>query len=78
MHLLLFRSDVVAAEKDRLRVELELVIVTVLRQHPALRYFQGFHDVCSFPFESLLFRLCDLTRFDLVTTDRIHLAFDIQ
>jgi hypothetical protein len=42
--------DVSKIEKEALRVELELVIVTVLRDHPDLRYFQGFHDVdSSFP-----------------------------
>lgn len=40
--------DVSPQDKDKLRIELELVIVTVLRQHPALRYFQGFHDVCLY------------------------------
>ncbi|KAI5476743.1 TBC domain protein, Rab GTPase activator [Pseudohyphozyma bogoriensis] len=34
-------------EKEELRVNLEDVIVTVLRRHPALSYFQGYHDIIS-------------------------------
>ena len=39
--------DISSQEKDKLRLELELVIVTILRRHPSLNYFQGYHDVSS-------------------------------
>ncbi|KAM0748990.1 RabGAP/TBC [Meredithblackwellia eburnea MCA 4105] len=35
------------ADKDGLRVQLEDVIVTILRKHPSLHYFQGYHDIVS-------------------------------
>ncbi|GAA5878783.1 hypothetical protein JCM16303_007180 [Sporobolomyces ruberrimus] len=34
-------------ERDGLRVRLEKAILTVLRKHPALQYFQGYHDIVS-------------------------------
>ncbi|KDE07080.1 hypothetical protein MVLG_02653 [Microbotryum lychnidis-dioicae p1A1 Lamole] len=53
VHLDILRSfvsysiDVSAEEKQRLRDQLENVIVTVLRRHPSLHYFQGYHDIIS-------------------------------
>lgn len=38
-------ADISLVEKAALRARLETLIVTVLRRHPALRYFQGYHDV---------------------------------
>lgn len=38
-------ADVTAEEKEELRNKLEKVIVTTLRRHPSLQYFQGYHDV---------------------------------
>ena len=43
--------DVRDEDRDRLRVKLERVILTVLRRHPALHYFQGYHDVRALPRE---------------------------
>ncbi|KAK4703859.1 glycerol kinase, partial [Phenoliferia sp. Uapishka_3] len=34
-------------EKTALRTQLEDLIVTVIRKHPALHYFQGYHDIIS-------------------------------
>jgi len=41
------------SERDELRLRLEKAILTVLRKHPALQYFQGYHDVSVFPREEL-------------------------
>jgi len=41
----LLTADVREEERDDLRIQLETAILTVLRRHPALHYFQGYHDV---------------------------------
>ncbi|GBB95077.1 hypothetical protein RclHR1_02470021 [Rhizophagus clarus] len=35
------------AEKKQKQSELNDVIVGILRRHPNLAYYQGFHDICS-------------------------------
>ncbi|KWU46160.1 hypothetical protein RHOSPDRAFT_15511 [Rhodotorula sp. JG-1b] len=42
-----FPHDVRDQDRDQLRVKLERAILTVLRRHPALHYFQGYHDIVS-------------------------------
>ncbi|GAA5928100.1 GTPase-activating protein GYP8 [Sporobolomyces koalae] len=42
-----YPCDVTDPERDALRVRLERAILTVLRKHPALQYFQGYHDIVS-------------------------------
>ncbi|TKA50488.1 hypothetical protein B0A53_06205 [Rhodotorula sp. CCFEE 5036] len=42
-----FPHDVRDENRDQLRVKLERAILTVLRRHPALHYFQGYHDIVS-------------------------------
>ncbi|GAA5982067.1 hypothetical protein JCM10908_004723 [Rhodotorula pacifica] len=42
-----FPHDVRDEDRDQLRVKLERAILTVLRRHPALHYFQGYHDIIS-------------------------------
>lgn len=41
-------ADVRDEDRDGLRVQLERAILIVLRRHPALHYFQGYHDVRLF------------------------------
>lgn len=38
-------ADITSNAKDQLRERLERVIVHTIRKFPALRYFQGYHDV---------------------------------
>lgn len=40
-------ADLSDAQKRRLRQLLGDLIISVLRRHRALRYFQGFHDIVS-------------------------------
>ncbi|SCV67437.1 BQ2448_5048 [Microbotryum intermedium] len=40
-------TEISDEEKQRLRDQLENVIVTILRRHPSLHYFQGYHDIIS-------------------------------
>ncbi|GAA6007831.1 hypothetical protein JCM10207_004891 [Rhodosporidiobolus poonsookiae] len=42
-----FPHDVKDDEREELRARLETVILTVLRRHPSLQYFQGYHDIVS-------------------------------
>ncbi|GAA5848531.1 hypothetical protein JCM9279_006594 [Rhodotorula babjevae] len=42
-----YPQDVRDEDRDGLRVKLETAILTVLRRHPALHYFQGYHDIAS-------------------------------
>lgn len=37
--------DLTPEKKEALRTNLEDIIVTILRRHSALQYFQGYHDV---------------------------------
>ncbi|GAA5993228.1 hypothetical protein JCM5350_007290 [Sporobolomyces pararoseus] len=45
--LINYPSNVSETERDELRLRLERAILTVLRKHPALQYFQGYHDIVS-------------------------------
>lgn len=38
-------DHVMPEERQRRRDQLEEVIVTILRRHPSLHYFQGYHDI---------------------------------
>ncbi|GAA5825565.1 hypothetical protein JCM11251_000286 [Rhodosporidiobolus azoricus] len=42
-----YPHDVKDDDREALRVRLENAILTVLRRHPALQYFQGYHDIVS-------------------------------
>ncbi|GAA6050247.1 hypothetical protein JCM3770_002754 [Rhodotorula araucariae] len=42
-----YPNDVKDEDREGLRVKLETAILTVLRRHPALHYFQGYHDIVS-------------------------------
>ncbi|GAA6027510.1 hypothetical protein JCM8097_007898 [Rhodosporidiobolus ruineniae] len=42
-----YPDDVKDDEREPLRERLETAILTVLRRHPALQYFQGYHDIVS-------------------------------
>ncbi|ORY92636.1 rab-GTPase-TBC domain-domain-containing protein [Leucosporidium creatinivorum] len=42
-----YPQDINPEEKEVLRTKLETVIVTTLRRHPSLQYFQGYHDIIS-------------------------------
>ncbi|GAA5966263.1 hypothetical protein JCM3765_002578 [Sporobolomyces pararoseus] len=45
--LINYPPNVSERERDDLRLRLERAILTVLRKHPALQYFQGYHDIVS-------------------------------
>ncbi|BGP31760.1 GTPase-activating protein gyp8 [Rhodotorula toruloides] len=45
--LVSYPHDVADDQRDALRQRLETAILTVLRRHPALEYFQGYHDIIS-------------------------------
>ncbi|GAA5904480.1 GTPase-activating protein GYP8 [Sporobolomyces salmoneus] len=45
--LINYPRNVSENERDALRLRLEKAILTVLRKHPALQYFQGYHDIVS-------------------------------
>ncbi|BGP07744.1 TBC1 domain family member 20 [Rhodotorula toruloides] len=45
--LVSYPHDVADDQRDALRQRLETAILTVLRRHPALQYFQGYHDIIS-------------------------------
>ncbi|GAA6059279.1 hypothetical protein JCM10212_006672 [Sporobolomyces blumeae] len=45
--LIHYPQDVSESERDVLRGQLERAILFVLRKHPALQYFQGYHDIVS-------------------------------
>ncbi|GAA5849485.1 hypothetical protein JCM8547_000469 [Rhodosporidiobolus lusitaniae] len=42
-----YPKDVKDENREALRERLETAILTVLRRHPALQYFQGYHDIVS-------------------------------
>ncbi|GAA5885581.1 hypothetical protein JCM6882_007480 [Rhodosporidiobolus microsporus] len=42
-----YPEDVKEEDREPLRTRLETAILTVLRRHPALQYFQGYHDIVS-------------------------------
>ncbi|BGP15937.1 hypothetical protein JCM10213_003632 [Rhodosporidiobolus nylandii] len=42
-----YPQDVKEEDREALRTRLETAILTVLRRHPALHYFQGYHDIVS-------------------------------
>ncbi|KPV75259.1 uncharacterized protein RHOBADRAFT_53256 [Rhodotorula graminis WP1] len=42
-----YPQDVRDEDRDGLRIKLERAILIVLRRHPALHYFQGYHDIVS-------------------------------
>ncbi|GAA6018521.1 hypothetical protein JCM11491_006433 [Sporobolomyces phaffii] len=45
--LINYPRDVTETERDDLRLRLEKAILHVLRRHPSLQYFQGYHDIVS-------------------------------
>ncbi|GAA5837917.1 hypothetical protein JCM3766R1_001518 [Sporobolomyces carnicolor] len=45
--LINYPRDVSDPEREELRLRLEKAILLTLRKHPALQYFQGFHDIVS-------------------------------
>ncbi|GAA5997788.1 GTPase-activating protein GYP8 [Rhodotorula paludigena] len=45
--LISYPEDVTDENREELRGQLETAILTVLRRHPALQYFQGYHDIVS-------------------------------
>lgn len=53
-HLRSPSPDITSEAKEILRNKLETIIVTTLRRHPSLQYFQGYHDVSNAGVSSVL------------------------
>ncbi|KAL7421346.1 GTPase-activating protein gyp8 [Cryptotrichosporon argae] len=49
-----FPKHLPAEKKKAMQTDLQRAIVTVLRRHPRLRYFQGFHDIVTVLYLTLL------------------------
>ncbi|BGP24340.1 GTPase-activating protein gyp10 [Rhodotorula toruloides] len=66
--LVSYPKDVADDQRDTLRQRLETAILTVLRRHPALQYFQGYHDIIS-----ILLLVLDDDQLLLETAERLSL-----